>query len=857
MPSAEFRLPHDVRPSHYAAELHLDLAQSRFKGELVVTLAVQNATREFWLHSVDLDVTELSLASAAGPCRIRSTARDAGSQTVAVVLADELPPGQAVLKVRWSGRFNPGLRGLYWADEVAVTQFEAADARRVFPCFDEPGFKARWRLVVHGVPAGATAISNGNVERIRVDPEGHQTIEFAATRPIATYLVALVVGRLTASPPDTVCGVEVRTWAVPAKAHLLGFAQEVARAALPRLEDYFGVPYAFGKLDQIGIPNFEAGAMENVGAITFRETALLVDEVHSPLHMRKVVAEIISHELAHQWFGNLVTMTWWDDLWLNEAFATWMGYKVVDQWRPEWRIWLDFAAGKETALAFDALRNTHPVRTEVLTPEQAGESFDAITYEKGAAVLRMLEGYLGESVFQRGIRSYIRHHLDGNTVASDLWSALDEASGEPVEALMRGWLEAAGFPLISLALEEESGEHPQIRVTQTRYFADPAAQATRGTWMVPLVFKVRDDGGIHEHRVLLRDKELVVDVPVQGSLHWCLGNQDDRGFFRTRYDAPLHAHLVSALLELAPVERRGLLADAWAFVRSAHGTIESFLSLAQALRGEEDHSVLDELVGCLSALEHGYVGVADRDRLRLLVTDLLGPAWASLGWYPQADEDDGRRLARAAVVRGMVLVGRDPTEIRQAEGLFQRVLTGTNLPGTPDLDPNLVDAIVAAGARAANAETFDRLVERARTEVEPAARRRFLHATARVEAPDLVARAVERGFSEQVSMQDFPSYMAILLANPVARTAAWAAIRDEWPRVDAKLGAPMLRQRLVEALAVLPGADALAEVQGFLTTRELEGCKQAAAQTLERMQLNLAMRKRIEPYLHAWLSARD
>ena len=263
---------------------------------------------------------------------------------------------------------------------------------------------------------------------------------------------------------------------------------------LPRLEDYFGLPYPFGKLDQIGVPDFEAGAMENAGAVTFREVALLADPTTAPLAVQKRVAEVITHELAHQWFGNLVTMEWWDDLWLNEAFATWMSYKIVDDWRPSWRIWMDFEAGKGAALALDALVSAHPIRADVNNAEEAGESFDAITYEKGGAVLRMIEGFLGEDRFRDGIRLYMRRHREANATADDLWGALGEASGQPILDLANGWIRQTGYPVVSLSLERDTRGALDLR--QRRFFAEPGAAREPATrWLVPVVLRFRDAAG--------------------------------------------------------------------------------------------------------------------------------------------------------------------------------------------------------------------------------------------------------------------------------------------------------------------------------------------------------------------------
>src|SRR5438552_1906068 len=423
---------------------------------------------------------------------------DAESETITLRFEEELPPGNAMLDLAWNGSFSPGLRGLYRAGPLAVTQFEAADARRVFPCFDEPAFKARWNVQLVGLPDGVTALSNGAVIKDQKEPGGGRTVQFAETPPLSSYLVAICIGELASSPERKARAYPVRTWAVPQKQALTAFGQEVACAVMPLLEDYFGQPYAYGKVDQVGVPDFEAGAMENAACITYREVALLLDPKTAPLNVQKRVAEVITHELSHQWFGNLVTMVWWDDLWLNEAFATWMAYKIVDQWRPQWRVWLEFGGGKGAALHLDALRSSHPIRAEIHNAEEAGESFDAITYEKGGAILRMIEAYLGEEKFREGIRLYMRRHREANATADDLWGALAESSGQPILELANVWIRQTGYPLVTLAQQEG-----KIRIAQKRFFSDPQAIPEPTQWLVPLVLKV--DG--RERRVLLQSRE--------------------------------------------------------------------------------------------------------------------------------------------------------------------------------------------------------------------------------------------------------------------------------------------------------------------------------------------------------------
>src|SRR5207302_6774982 len=331
-------------------------------------------------------------ARVAGRSLEARSSADAESETVTLTFSEPLPAGPVTLELGYGGAFSPGLRGLYRAGPLAVTQFEAADARRLFPCFDEPLFKARWSIQLVGLPEGVVALGNGPVVKDEKEPDGGRTVQFAETPPLSSYLIALCIGDLASSPSTKVRSYEVRTWAVPQKKDLTAFAQDVACSVLPLLEDYFAQPYAYGKVDQVGVPDFEAGAMENAGCITYREVALLLDPKTAPLNVQKRVAEVITHELSHQWFGNLVTMVWWDDLWLNEAFATWMAYKIVDQWLPQWRVWMDFEVGKGAALHLDALKSSHPIPAEIKNAEEGGESLDAHTYEKGGAILRMIEG---------------------------------------------------------------------------------------------------------------------------------------------------------------------------------------------------------------------------------------------------------------------------------------------------------------------------------------------------------------------------------------------------------------------------------------------------------------------------------
>ncbi len=835
-----FRLPLDVKPIRYSAHLAPDLAKGAFQGRMELEVRLEKPRREIHLHAVGLQLERVR----ARPALRAAVSLDAESETATLQFAEELQPGTHVLDLAWSGNFSPGLRGLYRAGPLAVTQFEAADARRLFPCFDEPAFKARWSIQLVGLPEGAVALGNGKVIKDQKEPDGGRTVQFAETPPLSSYLIALCIGELASSAPQSVRGYEVRTWAVPQKQALTAFGQEVACAVLPLLEDYFGQPYAYGKVDQVGVPDFEAGAMENAGCITYREVALLLDPKTAPLNVQKRVAEVITHELSHQWFGNLVTMVWWDDLWLNEAFATWMAYKIVDRWRPEWRVWMDFEAGKGAALHLDAMKSSHPIRAEIRNAEEAGESFDAITYEKGGAILRMIESYLGEGKFRDGIRLYMKKHREKNATADDLWGALAEASGQPILELANAWIRQTGYPL--LIVVEENGK---IELSQKRFFSDPEAAPEATRWLVPVVLRVGD----REQRVLLAKQEEVVEPAAP--FEWVLGNVGARGFYRTAYSPELLRRLVAALPALAPEERMALVSDQWALVRSGATDIEGFLHLLAGLRVEEDHVVLDEVVGRLSYLEHRSVAEQDRPAFHGWIRGLFAGVGADLGWDPKPAEGDERRLRRAAVQRALALVARDPDAVAAAVERFERhVAKHAAAPSSSvAVDPNLLDIVVAAAARTADEKRFEVLKSRAVSELDPAAKRRYLHSLAAVENPQLAQRAVELALDDFVPMQDFASYTGALLANRATRDLAWNLVQDRWEAVRKKGDSPMILRRLVEALGNLPERAHLVAVEKFLAAHDLSPARQAVAQTLERMRMDVALRERLVPAIAAWL----
>ncbi len=855
MNDAEFRLPRYVRPERYTIHLTPHLDDWTFEGEEDVVVALDRAVRQIELHAVDLQIDRAEAAVGRRRLPARVTYQPA-RETALLRFGETLPAGRATLRLAFRGPIGAGLRGLYRAEaegrRYAFTQFEATEARRAFPCFDEPAFKARFAMSAT-VPAELVAISNGRPLDEQPGPTpGTKTVRFAATPRMSTYLVALAVGAMESTEVRIGRGgVPIRVWTVPGKVPLGAFALEAAEASHARLERYFGVKYPYGKLDLLAVPDFEAGAMENVGAIFFRETALLCDSASASVAAKKRIAEVVAHEIAHQWFGNLVTMEWWDDLWLNEAFATWIEFRTVADWRPDWNLWVDFQQEKAAPFSTDALASTRPIHAPVKSAAQASEMFDAITYEKGAAVLRMLENYLGPATFRDGVRRYIREHREGNATASDLFGALEQASGRRVRAIARDWIEQPGFPLLSVAAAD-GGARPHLRLEQRRFFADPDRAAGDGQrWRIPIVLRYAAGPRPHEQRALLSAERASLTLEAPRQPRWLYANAGESGFFRVLHDPDTFAGLIQNLYRaLDPAERVGLVSNQWALTRAGHVEIEDFLIFLEAFRGETDRAVVEAIVDRLASVDAFLVEPADRPAFAAFVEELFGPQLDELGWAPQPNESDDRRLRRAAVLQALGRLARRPAVVAEAERELERYWADMAA-----VDPNLVDVFVSIAAQQGDAARFDRYVARMDEDHTPQDRQRHLLGLGTFEDPALVQRALELSLTPRVRTQDVGLLLARLLGNRAGKEAAWDFVRARWAAVEQRLP-PWPRRRLIAAAASLGTAEARREVEAFFREHPVDGAERTLQQTLEQLDLLVAFRARAVPRLQAWLAAR-
>jgi puromycin-sensitive aminopeptidase len=709
--------------------------------------------------------------------------------------------------------------------------------------------KARFRISVTTNGAN-TVLSNSPVARCDEHGTDRKTVHFAETPPLSTYLIALAVGELEASQPLRAGPTEIRLWHTPGKGHLTEFGLEATRECLIRLERYFDLPYPYAKLDMVAVPDFEFGAMENAGAVFFRETLLLVHPDRATLGEKKRAAEVICHELAHMWYGDLVTMAWWDDLWLNEAFATWMAFLIVDGWKPEWKMWHDFQHGRAAALQQDALRHTHPIYCVVNTPEEANENFDLITYEKGASVVRMLERYLGPAKFRQGVRKYIRRHREGNTIAADLWRALAEVSGEDVEPIARSWIEQEGHPVVEAALAKESdGIH--LRLRQERFSLQRPKRASTARWPIPWVGRVargRTGSGKLVRRLLTRKRESIALGP--GKPRFVYGNADEGGFFRPAHGSREIAALAGSLSSLAAVERMGLVDHQWALVRAGRAPIDEFLELVAAFRDEPDPDVLTALRKPLAFIAHSLIPHAAPATLpgfRAWILARFGPAFEDLGWDPQSGETDGVRLRRAALFWIVGAAAESNAVVDATRGRCDAYLKDRD-----SLDANLADGVVSLAARVGDERLHRQFLDAAEHSDTPQEKRRFLMATADFRDPKIVDTTLAMSLTETVPTQDLVYLLNRLLANPAARERTWAFIKRRWPGLKRRMPA-LFASRLIDSTPNLLTPAYRKEVARFFRENPVPSGDRALRQALERFDWFQGFHREAAARLSAWL----
>ncbi|HVM08974.1 MAG TPA: M1 family metallopeptidase [Acidimicrobiales bacterium] len=834
MSESRYRLPRTVVPTRYEVTLEPDLANFTFTGTVRIEVDVTEETRTVVLNAAELEI------EAAGA----TVELDEELERATLTFDEPLAAGSTVIDLQFTGILNDKLAGFYrsiYRDErdrervIATTQFESTDARRAFPCFDEPDFKAVFGVTLV-VDDGLLAVSNGPVmsDEPHPDQPGKRIVRFADTMKMSTYLVAFVVGPLVATEPIDVDGTPLRVIHVPGKEHMAPFALESGAANLRFFRQYFGLDYPGDKLDLIALPDFAFGAMENLGAVTFRETALLVDSENASRLDHERVADVVAHEIAHMWFGDLVTMKWWNGIWLNEAFATFMELLAVDDFKPEWERWVSFATGRAAAMVVDGMRSTRPVEFPVEAPEEAEGMFDVLTYQKGASVVRMLEQYLGGAEFREGIRLYMRRHQYGNTETTDLWDAIEEATGEAARSTMDSWIFQGGYPVVSV---DTTDDGTGIVLSQRRFRYLPTADDAEARWQVPILLRASVNGAPEERRLLLTDASTTIDLG--GKVDWIVVNAGGSGFYRTSYSSSLLERLTSDLegAGLSAIERFNLVADTWATVWAGLAPLDDFIGLIRLFGDEADPTVWSAITGPLRFLA-GFVPETERASMQSFVRKLVRPAFDRVGWRATAGEGEKVPTLRAQLLTTLGTVGADE-EIRAEAKRLHAAFLEDRTAVDPDVVPALISIVAETGGEGEYAAALDRV----RNGATPQEVVRYLHALAMFPHEALVRRTLDLAVSDEVRTQDAPYLVNQALGNSHQNGLVWEWVKQHWDELMGRYP-DNSHARMLENVAALHAPETAADVRSFLEAHPIKAGQKTVEQTLERLDVNVAFRQR-------------
>jgi puromycin-sensitive aminopeptidase len=841
----EYRLPWTVTPDRYDLTLTPDLSAFTFTGEEWVAVKVHQATSEVVLNALELEI-DSALAERGGRSLSARVELEPARERAHFHFDEKLEPGDWKLHIKFRGILNDKLHGFYRSQYVdsagkshvaATTQFESTDARRALPCWDEPALKSVFKVTLV-IDENLTAISNAGVERGRKLGNGKKEVVFKDTIRMSTYLLAFIVGEFDATAPVD-AGTPLRVAHVPGKQALAGWAQQIGAFSLKFFANYYGIPYPGDKLDLIAIPDFAAGAMENLGAITFRETALLADDKTASRAELERIADVVSHENAHMWFGDLVTMRWWNGIWLNEAFATFMEMLAVDAWKPNWKRWESFSVSRAAAMAIDALKSTRSIEYTVLSPEDCRSMFDILTYEKGAAVLRMLEQFLGAENFRKGISLYLNKHKYANAETTDLWDALEESTREPVRTLMDSWIFQQGFPVVSVAAVNGGRA---LKISQHRFFYAPPEKPEPQLYHVPIMVRARIGGKVETRKLLLTGGDTTLDLA--GPVEWVLLNEGAHGFYRVRYSPDLLQALTRNLKELKPVERFGLVSDTWAATVAGLTPLAEFVKMARLFRDETDLNVWRALLGAFNYLDI-IVTDTQRSALARAVREIVGSAAARLGWTPKPGEDELQGQLRATLIGALGTLGDDPEVQSRARELFSAWQRDPS-QADRDLFPALIN-IAAYTGDAARYQEFKKNFKSART---PQEEQRYLFSLASFRVPEALRQTMEMTLNGEVRTQNSPFLMHALLYNPTCRYEAWEFVKRNWETMVSKFPDSSL-PRMCEAIVGL--LDHQAEVNAFFEQHKPRLGNKLIDQHLERLSVAVEFRKREGAKLEATL----
>jgi aminopeptidase N len=866
------KLPKHVVPAEYSIRIVPNIDKFTFTGTETVKLGVRSPVHQLVLNALELQVTEALLDGEPLPKSAINVDREKELLTLTLpsesatgrIRRGELAPGDHALALSFSGKINQQGQGLFYmryqeqgsgATKLMLgTQFEATDARRFFPCWDEPAFRARFQLTVV-VPKNWLAVSNMPIETEKKIADGKE-VRFAATPPMSSYLNVFVAGELDLIEARN-GSTQVRVIATKGKAELGRYALEATAQILQFYNDYFGVPYPLPKLDQIALPGGFGGAMENWGGITYYESALLFDPNNSSAETKQNIYEVIAHEVAHMWFGDLVTMAWWDNLWLNEGFASWMGTKCTAHFNPQWEVWLRrnlprdptrrIGIAKEQAMEGDARSTTHPIQQHIATEAEANSAFDDITYKKGQSFLRMLESFLGEDVFRDGIRSYIAAHKYSNTTTADLWNALSEASEKPVAEIAAGWTVQPGFPVVKVKREADG----KIRLTQERFTVN-SKNVPPLEWKIPLTYAViglpaeaSAQAGEAPATLLMTSRtDNLQNIPADRALKL---NVNGAGNYRVEYDEPSWILLLQALPKLGVEDRVNLLSDAWALVQADRAPVSLYIGLVEKLPVSTEIAEREQIINVLDFINGLLAGSPEQEKFQHYARSLLRPMFEMVGWEPKQGEPATSANLRASLISALGDLN-DPEIIAGCRERFKKYLANP-----ASLAPDLRPAVFTVVCHYADEKTWTRLHQLGLKTTSIEEKQNYYNALACAIDPKLVKKTLAIALTDQL-----PTSRATQLVPRVARDSghpdiAWDFARTNMKALLAKVDAAGANRYAPSLFTFFSDDSRANELKTYAKNNLPPASAPEVAKVVDELQFRSKFKKRLVTQLNSWL----
>jgi aminopeptidase N len=808
------------------------------------------------LNALELKIEEASIDGKELPPSAIKT--DNKNELLTLALPSDLATGEHTLTLRFAGKINQQGQGLFYIryqeqgsgarKTMLGTQFEATDARRFFPCWDEPVFRARFQLTAV-VPQNWLAVSNMPIENEKKITGGKE-VRFTATPPMSSYLNVFVAGELdfieSRSGPTL-----LRVIATKGKAEMGRYALEATSQILQYYNDYFGVAYPLPKLDQIALPGGFGGAMENWGGITYYESKLLFDPKSSSAETKQDIYEILAHEMAHQWFGDLVTMAWWDNLWLNEGFASWMGSKCTAHFNPQWEVWLRresprdpsrrVGIAKEAAMEGDARSTTHPIQQPVATEAEANSAFDDITYKKGQSFLRMLESFLGEDVFREGIRRYMATHRYSNTTTADLWNALSEASGKPVGEIAAGWTEQPGFPLVKVKREQGGN----VSLTQERFTLN-FTNALTLEWKIPLTYAVV--GETPATLLMGRKFDSIHNIPPDRAFKV---NVNGAGNYRVEYDQPSGKLLLGALKNLSVQDRVNLLSDAWALVQANRALIAQYFELVEKLPASTELAECEQIIHVLDFISRLLSASSEQQKFQRYARSLLRPTFDAVGWEAKSDEERATENLRASLITALGNLN-DPEIVAGCRERFKAFLANPESVA-PDLRP----AVFSVVGRYADDAAWNELHQLGLKTTSIEEKQNYYDALAGAIDPKLVKKNLPIALTEEL-----PTSRAVFLVSRVARESghpdiAWDFARANMKALLAKADALGANTYAPSLFTFFSDDSRAGELRTYAKNSLPVASAPEVAKALDEIQFRSEFKKRLGPQLSAWIDGKN